>query len=200
MIMTDIRINSTLCYIEKNGCYLMLFRNKKKQDPCEGKWVGVGGKFEIGESAQDCVLREVKEETGLLLTDYHFCGIVHFVSDTWPDEDMYLYTAKAFEGNDAFPFFSPSCLQQETLNGIGQIPSVFDCDEGELCWIPKDQILQLNLWEGDKFFLEPLIAGEDQLEMTCRYEGHRCVEVIRQEKNGDNHQSEHKTSKDGGIK
>jgi len=153
--MTEKKINSTLCYIEKDGCYLMLFRNKKEHDPCEGKWVGVGGKFEPGETADACLLREVREETGLRLTAYEFRGIVHFVSDTWPDEDMYLYTATGFEGED---------------------PS-FVCDEGELSWIEKDRILSLNLWEGDRYFLEPLIAGKTGIEMTCRYEGHRCVEV-----------------------
>ena len=131
--MAGAKINSTMCYIEKDGCYLMLYRNKKKEDPCEGKWVGVGGKFEAGESPQECLLREVREETGLTLTRYHFCGVDHFLSDTWPDEDMYLYTATGFEGGGT---------------------EDFDCDEGELRWIPKDRI-----------------------EMTCRYEGHRCVEV-----------------------
>ena len=153
--MAGTKINSTLCYIEKNNCYLMLFRNKKKNDPCEGKWVGVGGKFEPGESADQCLKREVYEETGLILTDYRFCGIVHFMSDTWPDEDMYLYTATGFEGD----------------------PENFPCDEGELSWIPKDQILSLNLWEGDRYFLKPMIEGKQDIEITCRYEGHRCVEV-----------------------
>ena len=83
-------IRSTLCYIEKDGCFLMLFRNKKHNDPCEGKWVGIGGKFEPGEEAEDCLLREVWEETGLTLTEYHFHGIVHFVSNELEDEDMYL--------------------------------------------------------------------------------------------------------------
>ena len=94
------KINSTLCYIEKDDHFLMLFRNKKKNDPCEGKWVGVGGKFEAGEDADACVKREVWEETGLVLTDYHFHGVVHFLSDVLPNEDMYLYTASGWEGKD----------------------------------------------------------------------------------------------------
>ena len=137
----------------------MLYRNKKKDDPCEGKWVGVGGKFEPGESADECLLREVREETGLLLTEYRSCGIVHFISDTWPDEDMYLYTATGFEGRDDFSDNS------------------FECSEGDLRWIPKDRILDLNLWDGDKYFLAPLFEGKNNINMTCRYEGHKCMEV-----------------------
>ena len=156
--MAGKKINSTLCYIEKDGCYLMLYRNKKPNDPCEGKWVGVGGKFEPGETPEECLLREVREESGLILTSYQFCGIVHFVSDTWPDEDMYLYTSSSFTGADSF-----------------------DCDEGDLKWIPKEQILNLNLWEGDKYFLEPLIKGKTNISMTFRYAGHQCVEVTYEE-------------------
>jgi len=147
----------------------MLFRNKKKDDPCEGKWVGVGGKFEPGESADDCLLREVREETGLHLTRYHFCGIVHFLSDTWPDEDMYLYTADEFLGED------PASMTREDQD---QQEHSFVCNEGDLCWIPKDKILSLNLWDGDRYFLKPLLEGKRDIAITCRYEGHKCVEVI----------------------
>ena len=171
--MAENKIYSTLCYIEKNNCFLMLFRNKKKNDPCEGKWVGVGGKFEPGETADECLVREVREETGLHLTDYTFCGIVHFVSDTWPNEDMYLYTASGYEGNDQFRSFQD--LKLNKTEETGGCP--FDCDEGELCWIPVDQILDLNLWDGDRYFLGPLIEGEKDIHITCRYEGHKCVEV-----------------------
>ena len=173
-------INSTLCYIEKDGCYLMLYRNKKPDDPCEGKWVGVGGKFEPGEDKDTCLLREVREETGLVLTGYRFRGVVHFVSDTWPDEDMHLYTADTFEGKECFRHLEelPSGTEstEEIFSGDMQKGS-FICDEGELCWIPKEKVLQLNLWEGDKYFLQPLLEGQDEIEMTCRYEGHSCVEV-----------------------
>ena len=168
--MSKDKINSTLCYIEKNGCFLMLYRNKKKDDPCEGKWVGVGGKFEPGETKDECLLREVREETGLILTEYRFCGIVHFLSDTWPDEDMYLYTASGYSGDDSFIELSGDIVMNA---GKGS----FLCDEGELYWIPKENVLGLNLWEGDKYFLQPLIEGKDNIEMTCRYEGHKCVEV-----------------------
>lgn len=172
--MAGTKIYSTLCYIEREQCFLMLYRNKKKNDPCEGKWVGVGGKFEAGETPDECLVREVREETGLTLTDYTFCGIVHFVSDTWPDEDMYLYTASGFEGEAVFRTMQD--LKQD-LPEKGSTVS-FDCDEGELCWIPKDRILELNLWDGDRYFLEPLISGKKDIHMTCRYEGHKCVEVF----------------------
>ena len=181
-------INSTLCYIEKDGCYLMLYRNKKPDDPCEGKWVGVGGKFEPGEDRDECLLREVREETGLVLTGYRFRGVVHFISDTWPDEDMHLYTADEFEGNDCFRHMADLTAWNECVQGVfsdqetsdapeNGKPVFFNCDEGELCWIPKEKVLELNLWEGDKYFLKPLLEGQEQLEMTCRYEGHSCVEV-----------------------
>lgn len=147
-------VNTTLCYLEKDGRYLMLYRNKKENDPCEGKWVGIGGKFEEGESADECLVREVLEETGLLLTDYDFHGVIHFKSDVLPDEDMYLYTATGWERKSAFI-----------------------CPEGELKWIVKEDVLSLNLWEGDKYFIEPLINGEKNIEMTCVYEGDRLVKI-----------------------
>ena len=139
----------------------MLFRNKKHNDPCQGKWVGIGGKFEAGEDSEQCLLREVWEETGLKLTGYHFHGIIHFISNELEDEDMYLYSAWEYEGADP----------------AGEFGSVFDCNEGDLKWIPKEQVTSLNLWEGDKYFLEPLIAGQDHIEMTCVYEGDKLLEV-----------------------
>ncbi len=148
-------VKTTLCYIEKDGKYLMLYRNKKKNDPCEGKWVGIGGKFEEGETADDCLLREVFEETSLKLLKYKFRGIVHFKSDVLPDEDMYLYTATEWENEE----------------------STFNCPEGELQWILKENVLSLNLWEGDKYFLEPLINDKDNIELTCIYEGDKLIEV-----------------------
>lgn len=138
--------DTTLCYIEKDGKYLMLHRNKKKNDLNEGKWIGVGGKFEPGETAEECLLREVYEETGVKLTSYRYRGIIYFISDVWEDEAMYLYTADAYEGEISF-----------------------DCDEGELAWVDKDKILDLRLWEGDRFFLEALLADRD-ITMTLHYD------------------------------
>ncbi len=124
---------TTLCYVEQNEQYLMLHRIKKKQDPNEGKWIGVGGKLEEKESPEECLLREVKEETGLTLLDYQYHGLITFVSDTWETEYMHLYTSTKFEG---------------TLK---------ECDEGHLQWVDKKKILDLNLWEGDKIFLRLLL-------------------------------------------
>ncbi len=159
-------IKSTLCYIENDGKFLMLFRNKKENDPCEGKWVGIGGKFEEGETADECLLREVFEETGLVLMDYTACGIVHFLSDVLPDEDMYLYTASKYKGD----------LPSDADGNILSSDEI--CNEGDLRWIPKNNVTSLNLWQGDKFFLEPLIAGKTNIEITCRYEGDKLVEVF----------------------
>lgn len=123
---------TTLCYIKKDDSYLMLFRNKKLQDENEGKWVGVGGKFEKDETADECLLREVFEETGLTLTSYTFHGIIGFHSDERGEEDMYLYSADAYTGD-----------------------LVASCPEGELRFIKENEILSLPMWEGDKYFLAP---------------------------------------------
>lgn len=147
-------INTTLCYIEKNNHYLMMLRNKKKNDLNQGKWIGIGGKFEPGESAEECLLRETFEETGLTLTSYTLRGIIHFRSDRYEDEEMYLYTADGFTGTPAA-----------------------DCNEGELRWIPKEKLFELNLWEGDKVFLRRLAAGESNLDITLKYRGDKLEEV-----------------------
>ena len=127
---------TTLCYIEKENKYLMLHRTSKKKDGNKDKWIGVGGHFEKGESPEECLLREVKEETGLELTSYQFRGIVTFISDEWPDEYMCLYTADRYTGD------------------IG------NCDEGELVWVEKGKIMDLNIWEGDKIFLKLLTENQ----------------------------------------
>lgn len=146
-------INCVLCYIEKDGKYLMLNRNKKKNDLNSGKWIGVGGKFESGESPDECLLREVKEETGYNLTSYRFRGVVTFVSDIAPTEYMFLYTADGFEGE------------------------MTECDEGELHWIDKKKIFSLPLWEGDKVFLKYLFENRDRFFIKLVYKGDELVEV-----------------------
>ena len=144
----------TLCYIEKDDHYLMLYRNKKENDPNEGKWIGVGGKLEDGETPDKCVVREALEETGLTLTDYTYHGVVHFQSDKWTDEEMYLYTAKGFDGE---------------VN--------FNCSEGLLKWVPKTEIMKLSLWEGDRIFLKYLLEGKKDMDLTLVYKGGDLVEV-----------------------
>lgn len=146
--------NTTLCYIERDGCYLLLHRVKKKADANGGKWVGVGGHFEAGETAEACILREVREETGLTLTEYRYAGRIRFDSDSWPSEIMHLYHATGFEGE-----------------------LVADCDEGDLAWIDKEAALSLPMWEGDRLFLEKLRGGAPFFHMILRYEGDTLSEA-----------------------
>lgn len=148
-------ILSTLCYIEKDGCWLMLHRVKKKNDLNHDKWIGVGGKFEEGESPEDCLLREVGEETGLTLTDYRFRGLVTFVSDEAPTEYMHLFTATGFTG------------------------ALRDCDEGTLEWVPIPQVETLPLWQGDKLFLRLLQTEKDFFSLKLRYAGDHLVQAVQ---------------------
>ncbi len=145
---------TTLCYIEKENKYLMLHRTSKKKDGNKDKWIGVGGHFEEGESPEECLLREVKEETGLELTSYQFRGIVTFISDEWPDEYMCLYTADKYTGD------------------IG------NCDEGELVWVEKGKIMNLNIWEGDKIFLKLLIENQPFFSLKLEYKGDKLINTI----------------------
>ena len=144
--------NTTLCYIEKDGCYLLLHRIKKENDLNRDKWVGIGGKFEENESPEECLLRETREETGLTLTDYRYCGIVTFVSDQWEGEYMHLFHATGFEG------------------------TFIDCNEGVLEWIPKEHFSTLPQWEGDRLFLSLMERHVPFFSMKLRYEGDRLVE------------------------
>lgn len=148
-------IRSTLCYIRSNGNCLMLYRNKKKDDPNAGKWVGIGGKVEQGETPDECLVREVREETGFTLTNYHYHGVVEFRNDKWPDEDMYLYSSSYY-----------------------QMPEI-NCDEGDARWIPEDEVLSLDLWEGDRYFLEPLLAGDMSINLRLTYHGDELVSVTK---------------------
>ena len=147
--------NSVLCYIEKDEKYLMLYRNKKKNDVNGGKWIGVGGKLEENESPDEALLREVKEETGLTLTSYRFRGIITFVSDTWEGEYMYLYTADGFDGE------------------------IIECNEGELLWVDKSSVLDLPTWEGDRIFLTRLLYDDPELMfIKLTYEGDDLVSAV----------------------
>lgn len=149
---------TTLCYIEKDDKYLMLHRIKKENDQNRDKWIGVGGKFEADEMPEECLLREVYEETGLTLTKYRFRGIVTFVSDMWETEYMHLFTATEYKGK---------------LTGS----DMADCSEGELVWVPKDEIENLKIWEGDKVFLRLLREDREFFSLKLRYEGDELVEV-----------------------
>ena len=138
---------STLCYIEKDRKYLMLHRTVKENDINKDKWIGVGGHFEADESPEECLIREVKEETGYTLTSYRYRGIVTFVSGNGITEYMSLFTADGFEG------------------------AVTDCDEGELEWVDIDRIHELNIWEGDKIFFRLLEEECDFFSLKLVYDG-----------------------------
>lgn len=140
-------VETTLCYIEHAGRVLLLHRTRRDEDPNRGKWIGVGGHIEPGETPEECALREVREETGLRLLDLRSRGVVRFRSDASPDEDMYLFTATAFSGQ------------------------LRECDEGELKWIEKEKMLELPMWEGDRVFLQLLNEGREKIDCTLQYRG-----------------------------
>ena len=143
--------NTSLCYIERGGQYLMLHRVKKVNDENHDKWIGIGGKFEPGESPEECMQREVTEETGLTAREWRYRGIVTFVSDEWGTEYMHLFTCTGFTG---------------TLR---------ECDEGVLEWIDKRALLALPIWEGDKIFLRLLDEGEPCFSLKLNYSGARLT-------------------------
>lgn len=146
---------TTLCYIEKDNKYLMLHRIKKENDLNKDKWIGVGGHFELGESPEECLLREVREETGLTLTSWKFRGIVTFLSNEWEEaEYMCLYTADGFDGK------------------------IIPCNEGTLEWVEKEKVTELPIWEGDKIFLRLLKENREFFSLKLRYEGAKLVEAV----------------------
>ena len=138
---------TTLCHLERDGAWLMLHRVKKKQDMNEGKWIGVGGHVEEGETPEEATRREIFEETGLTAGKLEYRGILYFYNDLWEDEVIHVYTSTDFTG------------------------MLRECDEGELAWIPKEEILSLNLWEGDKIFLKILLEEGPFFKLTLRYHG-----------------------------
>ena len=146
--------NTTLCYLELNNHYLMLHRIKKEQDVNKDKWIGVGGHFEDQESPEECLVREVREETGLTLLDYRLRGIVTFLSDCYETEYMFLFTSDCFTGE------------------------MISCEEGELEWIPKEAVCDLPIWEGDQVFFRLLEERQDVFLLTLRYEGEHLAETI----------------------
>ncbi|MGM9574436.1 MAG: NUDIX hydrolase [Oscillospiraceae bacterium] len=146
-------INTTLCYIERGDEYLMLHRVKKENDINRDKWIGLGGKFEEDESPEECLLREVYEESGLRLTSWRYRGIVTFVNTKCSSEYMHLFTADGFEG------------------------TIGPCDEGELEWIKKSELMKLTLWEGDRIFLRLLETDEPFFSLKLSYDGDELVEA-----------------------
>ena len=144
-------INTTLCYIERGNEYLMLHRVKKENDINRDKWIGLGGKFEEDESPEECLLREVYEESGLRLTSWRYRGIVTFVNTKCSSEYMHLFTADGFEG------------------------TVGPCDEGELEWIKKSELMKLTLWEGDRIFLRLLDSNEPFFSLKLSYDGDELI-------------------------
>lgn len=163
---------TTLCYLEHQGKYLMLHRVKKQNDASHDKWIGVGGKCEADESPDECMLREVKEETGLTVTSWRYRGIVTFISDIWPCEYMHLFTADRWniESDDRQDSDSPDstattmnpAAPYNNMNKQSDADATLpDCDEGDLQWIDKKDIFALNLWPGDRIFLR-LIMNPDQ--------------------------------------
>jgi len=147
-------LQTTLCYIEQDGQYLMLHRVKKSHDVNHDKWIGVGGKCEPGETPEQCLLREVREETGLTLTDWRYCGVVTFHSDEWPSEAMHLYHATGFTG------------------------TMIPCDEGELVWVPIPRLPELTAWEGDRIFLDLMAQRVPFFALTLRYRGDTLTSAV----------------------
>lgn len=144
---------TTLCYIEKDDCYLMLHRVKKAVDINKDKWIGIGGHLEEGESPEECLMRETREETGLELTDYSLRGVITFVTDSYPTEYMFLYTAAGFSG------------------------TMISCDEGDLEWVPIKDVEKLPIWEGDKVFFRLLREQKEFFSLKLRYEEEKLVET-----------------------
>ena len=146
--------STSLVHLEKDGCYLMLHRVRKDNDENRDKWVGIGGKFEPGESPEDCAVREVREETGLTMRSWSYRGIVTFVSDEWGTEYMHLFHSTDFSGE------------------------LRDCDEGELEWVDKERLLTLPIWEGDRIFLCLLDTDVPFFSLKLCYTGDRLTRAV----------------------
>lgn len=147
-------LQTTLCYLERDGCYLMLHRVKKKKDVNRDKWIGVGGKFEPGEDALACVLREVREETGYTMDRPRYRGVLDFTCPPWPPEQIHLFTCTEFSGTP------------------------HPCDEGELAWVPKDKIQDLPIWTGDKLFFRLLAEEAPFFHLELYYDGDTLTRAV----------------------
>ena len=149
-------IDTTLCHRYKDGKWLMMHRVKKEGDLNEGKWIAPGGKSLPGETPEQCARREVLEETGLTACSMECLGVVHFRSDIWEDEEMYIFVCGDFTGDLAD-----------------------DCPEGELAWVDEDQVMDLPMWEGDRLFMPDVLAKRGGIDLTVVYEGDRLVRWSR---------------------
>ena len=152
-------VNTTLCYIEENNSYLMLHRTKKEKDYNKDKWIGIGGKFENGEAPEDCAVREVREETGLVIepADLEYCGIVTFVDVSQPEaytEFMHVFRARKFSG------------ELKT-----------DCPEGELEWVPLSKLKELPHWQADEIFYDFLAQNHPFFSLKCIYKNNVLIET-----------------------
>ena len=143
---------TVLCYLKKDNQYLFMLRNKEKNDLNEGKWIGIGGHIEPGETKEEALIREVKEETGFTIKSFSYRGEILFINNDY-QEIMYIFTSDDFAGE------------------------MIECDEGELSWIDKDRILDLNLWEGDRYFLKPLLDSDKMIKMEMRYRDKQLIGV-----------------------
>ena len=143
---------TVLCYLKKGNQYLFMLRNKEKNDLNEGKWIGIGGHIEQSESKEEALIREVKEETGFTINSFKYRGEILFINNDY-QEIMYVFTSDDFSGE------------------------MIECDEGELSWIDKDKILDLNLWEGDRYFLKPLLNSDKMIKFEMIYKDKELVEV-----------------------
>ncbi len=145
---------TTQFYLECGGQYLMLHRTKKENDENHDKWIGVGGKFEEGESPEDCMRREVFEETGFTVTAWRYCGIVTFVHNIWPSEQMHIFVCTEWKGEQIV------------------------CNEGDLEWIDKQRLLELPSWEGDKIFLQLIDEHIPFFSLKLTYENDTLKEAV----------------------
>lgn len=142
---------TTLCYLKRGGDYLMLHRTKKEHDQNRDKWLAPGGKFKPGESPEDCMKREVLEETGFTVREWRYAGVVTFVSDVWECEMMHIFECTEWGGRERV------------------------CDEGDLEWISESEVCKLAAWEGDKIFFRLLQKNGPFFSLKFNYEGERLV-------------------------